>query len=62
MSQSVQIPEEQRSGSSLISLKCPLDYLNYRLQCVYFVASRLTLFTALPRTMHRSNAKLSEGV
>ena len=34
----------------------------YRLQCVPFVASWLTIFAELPRTMHRSNAKLGEGV
>jgi len=34
----------------------------YRLQRVQFVASRLTIFTALPRTMDRSNAKFGEGV
>ena len=34
----------------------------YRLQRVQFVASRLTIFAALPRTMDRSNAKLGEGI
>ena len=34
----------------------------YHLHRVQFVASRLTIFSALPRTMDRSNAKLSEGV
>ena len=34
----------------------------YHLQHVQFVASQLTIFTALPRTMDRSNAKLGEGV
>jgi len=32
------------------------------LQHVQFVASRLTIFTALPRKIDRSNAKLVEGV
>ena len=34
----------------------------YRLQLVHFVAYQLTIFAALPRTMDRSNVKLSEGV
>ena len=31
------------------------------LQRVHFVASRLAIFAALPRTMDRSSAKLGEG-
>ena len=34
----------------------------YRLQRVWFVASRLSIFAALPRTMNRSNTKLIEGM
>ena len=34
----------------------------YRLQRVQFVASQLKIFTALPRTMDKSKAKLGEGV
>ncbi len=34
----------------------------YRLLCVQFVASRLSIFTMLPRTIDRSNAKFGEGV
>ena len=34
----------------------------YHLQRVQFVASRLTIFAALPRTMDRSNTKLGEGI
>ncbi len=34
----------------------------YRLLRDQFVASRLSIFTALPRTIDRSNAKLGEGM
>ena len=33
----------------------------YCLQRVQFVASRLTIFAALPKSMDRSNPKLGEG-
>ena len=46
----------QGRGATLSLKKAP-----YCLQRVRFVASRLTIFPALPRTMDRSNAKL-EGV
>ena len=47
----------QGRGATLSLKKAP-----YCLQRVRFVASRLTIFPALPRTMDRSNAKLGEGV
>ena len=40
----------------------PLRTCPYHLLRVHFVASRLIIFAALPRTMYRSNAKLGEGV
>ncbi len=40
----------------------PWNMRPYRLQHVQFVASRLTIFTALLRTMDRSNAKRGKGV
>ena len=47
----------QRTGAALSSENAP-----YRLLRVQFVASRLSIFTTLPRTIVRSNAKLGEGV
>ena len=47
----------QRTGAALSSENAP-----YRLLRVQFVASRLSIFTTLPRTIDRSNAKLGEGV
>ena len=47
----------QGTGATLILENAP-----YLLQRVQFVASRLKIFTALPTTMDRSNAKLGEGV
>ena len=38
-----------------------LENVPYHLQCVQFVVSRLTILTALVRTMDRSNTKLCEG-
>ena len=59
----------------MLQLRCPhyclgqgtgapltLGNAPYRLQHVQFVASRLTIFAALPRTLDRSNAKLGEGI
>ena len=40
----------------------PLKMCPYHLQFVHFVASRLIIIAALPRTMNRSNAKLGDGV
>ena len=42
----------QRTGAALSSENAP-----YRLLRVQFVASRLSIFTTLPRTIDRSNAK-----
>ena len=47
----------QRTGAALSS-----ENALYRLLRVQFVASRLSIFTTLPRTIDRSNAKLGEGV
>jgi len=47
----------QRTGAALSSENEP-----YRLLRVQFVACRLSIFTTLPRTIGRSNAKLGEGV
>ncbi len=47
----------QRTGAALSSENAP-----YHLLCDQFVASQLCIFTALPRTIDRSNAKLGEGV
>ena len=47
----------QRTGAALSSENEP-----YRLLRVQFVACRLSIFTTLPRTIGRSNAKHGEGV
>ena len=47
----------QGTGAALTLGNAP-----YLLQRVQFVASRLSIFAGLPRTMDISNAKLDEGV
>ena len=47
----------QRTGAVLSSENAP-----YRLLRVQFVASRLSIFTTLLRTIDRNNAKLGESV
>ena len=45
--------------------RCPWITCLYRLQCVQtgqFVASRLTIFAAQPRTMDRCNVKLARAL
>ena len=42
--------------------KLTLRNAPYRLQRVWFVTSRLTIYAVLPRTIDRLNAKLGEGV
>ena len=47
----------QGTGATLTLGNAP-----YRLQRVWIVASQLSIFVSLPRTMDRSNAKLIEGM
>ena len=50
---------EPGTGATLTLGNAPYQY---RLQRKQFVASRLTIFAAQPRTMDRSNARLGEVV
>ena len=47
----------QGTGATLTLRNAP-----YRLQRVWFVTSRLSIYPALLRTIDRSNAKLGEGI